>query len=52
MHSHENPNRDIHPGSRRIAALQIGAGSRDDLTGSASGEANGDMLGLICSLRG
>jgi hypothetical protein len=30
MHQHENPNRDIGPWSRRIAALQIGADSPDE----------------------
>jgi hypothetical protein len=50
MHSHENPNRDIGQTSRRIAALQSGAGSLDDLAIPASGEAARAMLYSICSL--
>jgi hypothetical protein len=41
MHSHENPNRVLGQISRRIAALQIGADSHDDLDVPASGEARG-----------
>jgi hypothetical protein len=50
MHSHGNPNRDIGPGSIRIAALQTWAGSAADLIAPESGEPQGCMLHLICSL--
>jgi hypothetical protein len=52
MHSHGNPNRDMGETSRRNAALQISAVSPVDLATSASGEAPGGMLYVICSLRG
>ena len=50
MHRHGNPNGDIGKTFRRNAALQITAGSCDDLTVWAAGEATGCMLYLICSL--
>jgi hypothetical protein len=50
MHSHGNPNRDIGPGSIRIAALQTWAGSAADLIDPESGETRGCMLDFICSL--
>jgi hypothetical protein len=50
MHRHGNPNGDIGQTLRRIAALQMTAGSRDDLAVWLPSEATKGMLYLICSL--
>jgi hypothetical protein len=50
MHVHENPNRAGWKKLLRIAAMQIRADSPDELTIGASGEAQGGMLHLICSI--
>jgi hypothetical protein len=50
MHQHGNPNRQLGKISPRKAAMQIAAGSSDDLAARACGEALGGALYLICSL--
>jgi hypothetical protein len=44
MHLHQNPNRERRKNFARNAALQIKAGSPDDLTKRVSGEATPSVL--------
>src|SRR3982074_2177139 len=47
MHSHGNPNRHLGESSRCNAALQISAGSSDDLTDAASSHALREVIHSI-----
>jgi hypothetical protein len=50
MQSHGNPNRNPRENQNRNAALQIGAGSYDDLIGTGPSGAKEGVLYSICSL--
>jgi hypothetical protein len=50
MHSHGNPNLQVREISRRKAALQIEAGSTEDLADAGPSEAAKRMLYRICSI--